>query len=480
MSGRSHLPFLLFVGFVCLVLAAAWHWPLMSPDSWALYDISRWLWHSEMVTGIRQYRVATDLPISHPFFYPALIGGLDQVLGTGFRSGLIVNALAILTLPWFIYLAIEPIAESKKNAVVISGVVTAGLCLNWFFLEEVIAGRTIPITACLMALALRFFFLGAQQHRLIFAAKLGLVLGVLALTRFDALSFSAILILGTYLVWAYGIKRWLVLLIVTALFCVGYSPYLIYSIQCCGTILATETQGIAAIAPPIRPTTYWPVIPPTLLEAPAIWMERLARSSFDSGKALVLALAISPLPMLLVFTSLFSGIVVKYSQRSALLPILPILALASMALGPVLLSFPQGRYFVLPIMFTCSIIAAYMGSALFDYSLHSARLNVAVICAGIVGIVGCGYGWSRSTPLLPPSMISAAAKCAAGARLLVKGQRGPEVATRGRVRTLLEPDNWNDLTNTEKDQFMHEYGVGAIFDPESGSCQRLRNPEHAS
>ncbi|NKX17529.1 hypothetical protein HGG75_28600 [Ochrobactrum pseudogrignonense] len=78
------------------------------------------------------------------------------------------------------------------------------------------------------------------------------------MTRFDTLSFSAVLIPGTFLVWTGGIKRWLALLIVAALFFVGYSPYLIYSIQCCGTALATETQGIAAIAPPIRPTTYWP------------------------------------------------------------------------------------------------------------------------------------------------------------------------------------------------------------------------------
>ncbi len=67
--------------------------------------------------------------------------------------------------------------------------------------------------------------------------------------------------------------------------------------------------------------------------------------------------------MLLVFTSLFRHRCKTLAAVNPLL-ILPILALASMALGPVLFSFPQGRYFVLPITFACSIIAAYMGSAL--------------------------------------------------------------------------------------------------------------------
>ncbi len=137
-SNERSLPSAIFtVCRICLPgIGCGPHRPLMSPDSWVLYDISRWLWHSETVTGIRQYRVATDLPISHPFFYPALIGGLDQVLGTGFRSGLIINALAILALPWFIYLAIEPIAESKKNAVVITGWLLPDSALIGFSLRK--------------------------------------------------------------------------------------------------------------------------------------------------------------------------------------------------------------------------------------------------------------------------------------------------------------------------------------------------------
>lgn len=293
MTDKSLRVYFLYVGFVCLIFVVAWHRPLMSPDSWALYDLSRWLWHGETVTGIRQYRVGTGLPISHPFFFPFLSGGLDQLFGTGFRSGLVVNIAAILLLPWLIYLAIKPIAESRKGAVFISWGATVGLCLNWFFLEEVVAGRTIPVAACLVALALRFFFLGAQQRNLVFAIQLGLVLGVLALTRFDTLSFGLILAVGTWLVWAPGRKRWMALLITTVLFLVGYAPYLVYSIQCCGTVLATETRGIAITAPPTSPTTYWPVPPPTLLDAPTIWMERLVRSMLDSGRALLLAVLIS-------------------------------------------------------------------------------------------------------------------------------------------------------------------------------------------
>ncbi|MFP3787325.1 hypothetical protein, partial [Burkholderia sp. SIMBA_024] len=77
MTDKPLRVYFLYVGFVCLIFAVAWHRPLMSPDSWALYDLSRWLWHGETVTGTRQYRVGTDLPISHPFFFPFLSGGLD-------------------------------------------------------------------------------------------------------------------------------------------------------------------------------------------------------------------------------------------------------------------------------------------------------------------------------------------------------------------------------------------------------------------
>lgn len=479
MTDKSLRVYFLYVGFVCLIFVIAWHRPLMSPDSWALYDLSRWLWHGETVTGTRQYRVGTGLPISHPFFFPFLSGGLDQLFGTGFRSGLVVNIAAILLLPWLIYLAIKPIAESRKGAVFISWGATVGLCLNWFFLEEVVAGRTIPVAACLVALALRFFFLGAQQRYLVFAIQLGLVLGVLALTRFDTLSFGVLLAVGTWLVWAPGRKRWMALLITTVLFLVGNAPYLVYSIQCCGTVLATETGGIAITAPPTSPTTYWPVPPPTLLDAPAIWMERLVRSMLDSGRALLLAVLISPLPALLAFTPIFPGPPTKHPPQPATVAIIPILALGSIAFGPVLLSFPQGRYFVLPVVFICSIVAANWGGSLFDHAPYRHRLKFAAICAGIIGIAACGYGWSRSTPLLPQSLIDAAAECATGGRLLVKGQRGPEIAARSRAPTLLEPDNWSFLVAAEKDQFLHDYRASAIFDPKSGICERLPNAEPA-
>lgn len=457
----------LYAAAVCFTFLIAWQLTPMSPDSWTLYDLSRWIWRGDVVGGLRQYRVSTDFPISHPFVFPTLAGGVDLLLGTGFRSGLIVNAFALVILPRLVFLALRPISISQEVALLTAWGSSIGLCVNWFFLEEALAGRTMPVAACLIALALHFFFTYERLRDAGTAALLGLTLGVLALTRLDALPFCVTLILVAICLKKPGYSGWPAKMAAVVFFAFGLAPYLMYSISCCGTILATETSGILMVAPVTHPTTYWQATPPTIIDNPSVWIVRIFQSIGDGARALGLVLAVSPLPL---FLMLF----VKFPQNPPGAPqpsfsiVFAVTGLSLILLPSLLLSFLQARYLVVPISLIASILAVRRGSSLFDFSDHPRRRYAVIAVAGLVGVAGCGYGWSRSPTPLPEETVSRAVTCAAGGRIFVLGEGGPELAARGNVRTLIEPDNWSELTIGQKNEFFSEYSTYAIFSSSDG------------
>lgn len=241
-----------------------------SPDSWALWELA------QSVTG-DFYRIvhwrsyANDLPYaaSFPPLTPVLIACLDALFGTGPRSGLY---LAFASFAGFALVS-EAIGRRMTRAPWLGlGAALVLLTGPNMVLIELSAGRTIPLHLLLCAGVL-LALLRTDRITVPGAAAIGLIAGLAALNRFDALLLpvAAALAVG-----------WLTRSPARALASVAASavtvaPWAAWSLATFGTPLATDNAGIAAaLDPRAYVTDWWPTPQPTLADDPLAWAAKVA------------------------------------------------------------------------------------------------------------------------------------------------------------------------------------------------------------
>lgn len=445
-----------------------WFYPIMSPDSWTLFDLSRWIWSGDTITAIRQYRVATTATISHPFLWPAMIGLVDQITHLGWRSGFAANMLLVPILPWALCYSLKPIAPNPRVARYVAILGSSSLLCNWYFAEDVFAGRTLLLSAIILAISLGLYFrrgLDKADQGILY----GLSLGLGFFTRFDQLTFCLIMGVGGVLTSPTWRHRGAMAILIGAGFIIGTAPYLLYSYQCCHVFLATETRGLALSVQPLHPASYSSLQPvASLWSDPARWFVKILTSSVTMIFSIVMALFVSPL--ILLSTMLALPLNLKTDARWKRL-ITPTLALVSILAGPVLLSFASPRYAAVPMTFILSLwIATGYRSGRLEGSQRLFFLRAASSML-VLGLMFCTYGYIRRPAIMAD--LGAARTCARSIAphwMLVLGQSGPEIAARTQLQTLIEPDNWPYLSLSDRQKFMQDYQVQTIFDPVHGTC----------
>ncbi|WP_223121456.1 MULTISPECIES: hypothetical protein [Photorhabdus] len=180
MNTKIVVPLCLVIFFVKLYLDAIL-FPGFTVDSWTYYDLSKVVFTGYEPSFIRQYQYNSLHSPSFPFFYPLLIGFMDNILNIGIYSSVILN---IILLSLCAILSAKLLQRLRLQRVYF--IVFAFLLLYPPFFQEVVYGRAIPL-ATLELLLIGYIFLSQQHLNNNKLLLLGFVFGLSILTRFEFL-----------------------------------------------------------------------------------------------------------------------------------------------------------------------------------------------------------------------------------------------------------------------------------------------------
>jgi hypothetical protein len=415
--------------------------PRYSPDSWALYELSRTVFGGDFYrfTHFRSYASLSDYSSAFPPMTPALIAGLDAQTGSGARSGLYLAFAAFLA-----FAAASEWIGRRVTGTAWVGLGAALLVLTGpkMLVDELAAGRTIPLQLALYALVL-IGLLGGARITAARAAAIGLVAGLAILNRFDALLLP-LLVAGAI---GWLTRRAVPVLAALATAAIAVSPWVVFSLAVHGTPFATDNAGTAlSLDPAAFVTDWWPSARPTLADDPAAWAWRVLGSL---GRYLHTAasLAASPLGVLLVgVLGLWAGLhglaARRPAARRAELPEAQLRLLALFAAGMAALTLPQivtgyaePRYFTAIVW--AAALAALCAAAACGASPHQRTVYARLLFLGIAAPVLAASLWQLAAAVRAgetgaraaarfdtPADVTALRRCLAersGARVLVLG-----------------------------------------------------------
>ncbi len=243
--------------------------PPYSPDSWALYELSKTVFGDfYRFDHWRSYSSASPYSASFPPLYPSLIALGDALLGTGPRTGLY---LAFACFAAFAMVS-ERIGRMVTGAAWIGlGAALIGLLGPDMLFAELRAGRTIPLQLLLFALILNGLLRGTRIGST-GAAGIGFLAGLAVLNRFDAVLLP--LVIAAMIAWL--TRKPACAFVALGASAVAIAPWVIYSLATFGTVFATDNSGTAtALDPAAFVTDWWPTPQPGLADDPAAWALRV-------------------------------------------------------------------------------------------------------------------------------------------------------------------------------------------------------------
>jgi hypothetical protein len=116
--------------------------PRFSPDSFSYFELAKVMPQGFTdVNTIRQYVIPTDLNVSFPPLYPSLVRLFMGFSALELYSGVLLNyLLAVLTL-----ISIGRLFQNFFQKGVLGSLLGALIILNPYYLDELLAARTIPL-----------------------------------------------------------------------------------------------------------------------------------------------------------------------------------------------------------------------------------------------------------------------------------------------------------------------------------------------
>jgi len=262
------LLFFLFVSCLCRE-------PSFSPDSYSYYDISQHLF-TGLVSTIRQYVIFTDLNISFPYLYPSFIAVIDELIGFGIYSGIIINGLAAFFTMFLLMRGTKRLCGSS-----IPGMLTTFfLFSNADYINELMAARSIPFTILILIL---LFNVIAKVKELskkdIFF--MGLFAGAGMVTRFDFIVVAGLTGASLFLIFKKRSPQMFVM------YAFGLSvftlPWILYSLFNFHTMWITDNRNTLFLAQAYNPQRFFLPIEtiPTLFNNKEAWLNKV-KGNFES------------------------------------------------------------------------------------------------------------------------------------------------------------------------------------------------------
>ncbi|MEM7779316.1 MAG: GtrA family protein [Pseudomonadota bacterium] len=367
------------------LLLNVWTNPPYSPDSWALYELSRTVFGDfYRFEHFRSYASTSPFSSAFPPLYPSLIALLDTVFGTGPRTALI---LAFLSFAGFA-LASEAVARRLTGAAWIGLAAAIALLLGpSMMLTEMNAGRTIPLQMLFFAL-MAFALARGRAISLGGAAWIGVLAGLAVMNRFDAIMLP--LLVAATIIWL--TRRPILALASIAASLVVISPWIAYSLTTFGTLFATDNASIAmSLDPNAFVTDWWPQEQASMSDHPAAWVGKVTE---NLGQFLLVGAQLSVTAVGLVIVCAIVALFTlqqfmarrahaspnRYGSISRLAPMIGFVLICLVMMAPqVITGYLEYRYY------TASFWAVFM-VALSALILRAATAHQAVVLGRIAGI----------------------------------------------------------------------------------------------
>ncbi len=359
------LPDAMCLSVIAVVALAGFCTPSFAPDSWSLFELSNHVFDDfYRVNTVRQFQFDSLYGVSFPPLYPVLLAMARQVFDAGIYTGVFLNVgIAVLTL-W----------QFKRLAIVIGLPTWAGnawmllLLANSDYDSELVSAGTFPLAVMLMIVLLRRFIEADRSepaNRASSTLTMGIVAGLLCLTRFDfllvaiALGLIAWLILGDW-----SVKRGF---IYYAALAVVLSPWCWYSLSHFDKPFVSDNSRTVLTAERTYVMDYFDADnpPPTVFNQPIIWAKTLVVKRLPPVIGAALSMLFNYFPIMLLGGMLLglalgrdrAGQLFRRDRTTTLLIWFGV-ALGAQLLAVSLTGYRDRRYFI-PLVCYGTIVAIY-------------------------------------------------------------------------------------------------------------------------
>jgi len=233
---------LIVVGLVLTALtyvhAIGMTWPTLnySPDSWSYLELAKTFDRDIYRFNTFRSYFSETYSASFPFGYPFILYLFQRTFGSYEGAGLLINVALVLITPFLAEL-FSRVYLRTRGVGFVSGVV---LVLYPPYIDEVTAGRSIPMTISFCLLALAILGRAVRQNSLGLVFLSGIIAGIPALLRFDALLPAIALSLFVFMR-AESVSLGLTYLVGVA---VSLSPWMVYSLNYFEKIYVSDNNWI--------------------------------------------------------------------------------------------------------------------------------------------------------------------------------------------------------------------------------------------
>ncbi|KEO92039.1 hypothetical protein EH31_05040 [Erythrobacter longus] len=247
--------------------------PDYSPDSWALYELSKTVFSDfYRFNHLRSFTSVSEYSSAFAPLWPTLIAMVDATLGTGARTGLYLAFLSYFAFALLSESLGRQITGTRWVGLTAAMVLLLGPSMVW---DELEAGRTIPLQLLLYAGVLKGLLPGNKISALR-AAVVGFVAGLAVMNRFDA-AFLPVFV-AVILLWITRNPARVALALVASI--VALSPWIAYSLTTFGTVFATDNSAVATtLDTRAFVTDWWPEPQPDWSDDPVSWALKVIGNS---------------------------------------------------------------------------------------------------------------------------------------------------------------------------------------------------------
>lgn len=346
-----------YIGFLALVKGNYW----FSPDSWSYFELSKTVFSGSFFefNTYRSY-LNDKYSASFPYFFPLIIAIFNEITFYEPSNAIFINYLLIL-ITYFVLIKID----RKLNTNKVTSLYFLAVFLNPLYINEVLAGRSIPLAVFVLTISFYFFC----QEKILYC---GLFLGLAAATKFDLLLPTITLLIFFIYFKKDSRSHFLVVLG----FFISVSPWIYYSYTRFDSFWMSDNIWVAKSAVNAFVLDYPAFSTQTIFSDPFVWFKKIIYNSLGVLKGSIKYIMTVPIAGALIFY------IFKENSKSIKFHFLIFLIFMCLAISGMLMTgyFDQ-RYFVLP-----SIFLIYYSVFFYDFKLNN-KIFLLIFFITLLGLI---------------------------------------------------------------------------------------------
>lgn len=460
---------------------------VFNADAWAYFELSNTFGGDfYRITTWRTFAATELYSMSFPPLWPAVIRLTRAGADFGIYSAVIANLLLLLVGAAIFERAARSAFEARGTGAWLMALLSAYTP----FADEVMTGRSMPLTLCLIGLQIAVWFRPGPMS-LARGGLFGALLGLTVMTRFDYAPVAAIL----WGLCAWRIRRPAGLLISMGAGLLMLSPWIFYSLHHFGTAFATDNALTAAATDPRSYVTdFHAAPPPTLPDDVGAWLRKVSGNILRMAVSLGWAAHDAVLLLPLLFTTAWmwgdgrgaaaAGGSRRPASRCRSLVVFGIALTAAWA-GYIATGYVDRRYFSPVLAYALWVL---LGTALSGRFSAPARTliyatGVTVLFASFVRL----YPSINDGPLQfdsgnrQPGPFTALTACLdrnhirrdATVMFAIDDAAAAKFGALTGRRAAMFPRNWDRLSARDVGQFLHRFNVRYVYLTQPGQHQQF-------